>query len=151
MAAMTQTAMMRRTVAFGDPEEDVDDDDDYVHVASPPSGGRQRSATISEGVSPRVPALDVQSPLPPPRACTASAARLLRTQSGDADLCALQRLFPEDTEYHVAAPGRSLLWEGRCTCLCNTGDGSALGPARPPQQLPEKGHPASREVAAAQD
>lgn len=134
---------MRRTVGFLESDDDGTDnpEDDYVHVTppgddAPPAAVRPRSATFSEGVSPmpRIPTLDVQSPLPPRSATRSAAATALgRTQSGDADLCALQRLFPDDAAYSIATPGRSLLWEGRCTCVCAGTGGSAL-PTQPDLQ-----------------
>ena len=128
------TKVLRRTVAFDGPAEGTEqelhsDEVACVHVS-----------TISEGVPPDIRRVDVHSPLPPPRASSPGAPRPIRTSSGDADLSALQRLFPEESEYRVAAPGRSLLWEGRCTCLCATTGAPALRPARPPPPSRKPAH-----------
>ena len=89
------TKALRRTVAFGGPEQGAEqerhsepEESSCLHVS-----GRERSSTISEGVSPRIPSLDVHSPLPPPgRASSSGAPRPIRTHSADANLSALQRL-----------------------------------------------------------
>jgi len=110
---------MRRTVAFAGPdvaEAEAEAEAEEQPEDMPPPRSRGRSSTFSEGIKPALAGALAVGPAPPSRS-------LSRAPSVDADLQALQRLFGDGSTFELATPGRSLLWEGRCACLCLAGEG----------------------------